>query len=162
MLRAPAASVFDGWAVLRVNVRQTGTQATLPGVLIRVFRSPRPANAEPIAVGMTEWRNAHVRGEAVVPIPGLQRFVPGGGANVFETTHTLELEATRDQNFPDVNSDVPAVEQLPDVDALIAAAGANIIRRAQAPAIPALTIVRPALPLAIAAGEERAVELEMP
>jgi hypothetical protein len=111
---------------------------------------------------MTEWRNEHVRGEAVVPIPGLQRFIPGGGANVFETTHTIELEATRDQNFPDVNTDMPAVEQLPDVDALIAGAGPGIIRRAQAPANPALTIVRPALPLAIAAGEERAVELEMP
>ncbi|MGH7944037.1 MAG: hypothetical protein ACREH8_06145 [Opitutaceae bacterium] len=162
LLRAPGASVFDGWAVLRVSARQEGTQRALPGVLIRVFRRPRLSASEPIGVGMTEWRNTRTQGEAVVPIPGLPRFAPGSGANVFETTHAIELEATRDQDFPNAGNVTPDHEELPDIDALNAGVGGNIIRRAAAPANPALAIVRPTTPLAMAAGEELPVVLEMP
>lgn len=162
LFRAPAANVLDGWAVLRVSVRQQGTQAPLPGVLVRVFPRPRNPNDDPIGIGMTEWRDVRTQGEAIVPIPGLPRFIPGAGANVFETTHGIELEATRDQNFPNEIDDVTDDEELPDVDALIAGVGATIVRRAPPPANPALTVIRPIGPLSIAAGEEVAVTLEMP
>jgi hypothetical protein len=111
---------------------------------------------------MTEWRDERTRGEAIVPIPGLQRFIPGTGANVFETTHGIEIEATRDTNFPDPADNLADEEKLPDVDALISGAGGTIIRRSPAPANPALTIIRPTGPLSIAAGEERSVTIEMP
>lgn len=161
LLRAPAAPMPDGWAVLRVTVRQTGTRAALGGVLVRVFRQPQAGNAEPIGMGLTEWRDAKMRGEAAVPIPRLARFAPGGGANVMETTHRIALEATRDQNFP-APGNAPATEEPPDIDQLIAGAGPGIVRRSTRPPPPILTVTRPPTPISIAAGEELTVELEMP
>jgi hypothetical protein len=162
LLRAPAAPIPDGWATLRVRVRSNDTAAaTLPGALVRVFRSPRSPNAPPIGVGLTEWRDAHLRGEAVVPIPGLLRFTPGSGANVLETTHAIELVATRDQNFPDPALRTPPAEQLPDVDTLIAGVGPTIVRRVSTSGPDALGAT-PAGPHTIAAGEELALELAMP
>lgn len=161
LLRAPAATLADGWAALRVRVRQNDTLATLPGVLIRAFRSPRAANAEPIGVGLTEWRDEHMRGEAVVPIPRLLRFTPGSGTNVLETTHAIELEVTRDRNFPDPTLRAPTVVQIPDVDALIAGVGASIVRRVSTPGT-ADFVINPPAPHAIAAAEELVLDLTMP
>ena len=162
LFRAPAASVLDGWAVLRVSAQQEGTQAALGGVLIRVFPRPRDPADPPLGVGMTEWRDERTHGEAIVPIPGLQRFLPGAGASVFETTHGIEIEATRDTNFPNPADNLANKEELPDVEALISGAGDTIIRRSPPPANPALTIIRLSGPLSIAAGEERSVTLELP
>lgn len=161
LLRAPSATIADGWAALRVRVRRNATLDTLPGVLVRVFRRPRAPNAAPIGVGLTEWRDDHLRGDAVVPIPGLLRFTPGAGANVLETTHAIEVEATRDQNFPDPALATPALDQLPDIDALIAGVGATIVRRVSPPGAPAFGM-DPAGPLTIAAGEELTLDLTLP
>ncbi len=163
LLRTPSAPLADGWAALRVRVRQSATLATLPGVLVRVFRSPRAAGDEPIGVGLTEWRDAHLRGEAMVPIPGLRRFTPGAGVNVLETTHAIELEVTRDRNFPDPASATPALAQIPDLDALTAAAGpgTDIVRRVSIPGT-ADFVLDPPAPHTIAAAEELALDLTMP
>lgn len=162
ILRVPGASIPDGWAVLRVNVRQQATRATLGGVLIRVFRRPRLPNAEPIGMGLTEWRSESLRGEALVPVPRLPRFAPGSGPNVLETSHRIELEATRDRDFPAMNGDAAALHDPPDLDRLIAGTGGNLVRRATTPPPPLLVVRRPATPISVAAGQELAVELEMP
>lgn len=153
--RAPNAPVQEGWAVLRVSVAQTGGGgAALPGVLIRVFRRPRQPADEPIGEGLTEWRGARQRGEALVPIAGLQRFAPGAGANVIETTHAIELEATRDPAF------TGAATQLPDL-ARLRTSAPGTVRRPNPPA-DALNVIRPAGPIDVSAGEELSVTIEMP
>jgi hypothetical protein len=156
LFRAPSAPVQDSWAILRARVTQAGTGTALPGVLIRVFRRPRQPADEAIGAGLTEWRDARLRGEALVAITGLQRFVPGGGPNVIETTHAIEVEVTRDAAF------TGAPDTLPAVDRLLAGTGEGVIRPPGQPPDSVLTILRPAPPLSIAAGEELALELEMP
>jgi hypothetical protein len=148
LFRAPSAPVQDGWALLRVTVTQAGGAplVPLPGVLLRVFRSPRGVTDLPIGVGMTEWRGG-VRGEALVPLAGVERFRPGSGAAVIETDQAIEFEATRLSGF------TGATGQLPDVAALVAAP----------PSVP-LEIVRPATPppIRVQAGREYVVHLAIP
>lgn len=156
LFRAPGALVLAGWSVLRVRVEQTGTGAPLPGVLVRVFRSPRGAADPAIGRGMSEWRG-DLRGEALVAVADLPRFRPGAGPNesVFETAQAIQLEATRDPAF----SGAPG--QLPDVSAIIAATAPGMIRRrSDPPAGPVLT-VDPATPFNLRAGQETAVRLTM-
>ena len=159
LFRAPNAPVQDGWAVLRVRVTAAGvTPVTpLPGVLLRVFRSPRGVNDRPIGAGMTEWRG-HVRGEALVPVAGIQRFRPGAGPRVVETDQAIEFEATRHSGF------TGAAAQLPDVPALMAGTGAGVIRPPSQPLNSLLEILRPATPppIRVQAGREYVVHLAMP
>jgi hypothetical protein len=153
MLRAPSAPVQDGWATLRVRVTQTGVtpQNPLPGVLIRVFRSPRAPADRPIGMGMTDWRGL-ARGEALVPVTDILRFRPGSAQNVIETDQTIALELTRDTRF------TGAPDQLPDVPLLVAGAGTGILR----PPAAQIQIVRPAAPIRVQPGREYVVELTMP
>jgi hypothetical protein len=160
LLRAPSALVAEGWSTLRVRVRNAAG-AALPAALIRVFRRPRPANARPVGIGLTEWRGPSLRGEAVVPIPGLLRFAPGAGANVLDTKHDIEIEATRDTSFPDAALRTPIEDQLPDIDALIAGAGGTMVRRVSTPGPDAL-VMNPPHPLAIAAAESLTLDLTLP
>lgn len=151
LFRAPGAAVLGGWSVLRVRVTQENSEAPLPGVLVRVFRSPRDVNDPAIGQGMTEWRG-DLRGEALVAVADLPRFRPGDGEDVFETTQAVHLEATRDPNF------TGAPGQFPDIPGT--APGA-ITRRSDPPAPPPLG-VDPAVPLDLSAGEEMTVQLTMP
>jgi hypothetical protein len=159
LLRTPSAPVQDGWAVLRVRVTAAGVVplTPLPGVLLRVFRSPRGVDDRPIGAGMTEWRGG-VRGEALVPVADIQRFRPGAGANVIETDQAIELEATRHGGF------TGAAAQLPDVPALVAGTGAGLIRPPSQPLNSLLEIVRPTSPppIRVQAGREYVVHLAMP
>jgi hypothetical protein len=165
LLRAPGASAQDGWAVLRVSVRLAGPGAAvpLPGVLVRVFRSPRAAQDRPMGVGMTEWRGA-VRGEALVPVPGVQRFRPGAGSAPIETEQPIELEATRDTGFTGSGGSLPDVPRL-------ASGGAGVIRHIDRGAGAQLAVVvrpdeRPAgepdSPIHVRAGREYVVHVTMP
>lgn len=159
LFRAPNAPVQDGWAVLRVRVTAAGVTPVnpLPGVLLRVFRSPRGVGDRPIGAGMTEWRG-DVRGEALVPVADIQRFRPGAGARVIETDQAIELEATRHSGF------TGAAAQLPDVPALAAGTGAGLIRPPSQPLNSLLEIVRPTTPppIRVQAGREYVVHLAMP
>ena len=58
LFRSPGAPVLGGWSALRVRVEKEGTQEGLPGVLVRVFASPRTNNDLPIGAGMSEWRGS--------------------------------------------------------------------------------------------------------
>lgn len=151
LFRAPGAPVLGGWCVLRVRVTQENSDAPLPGVLVRVFRSPRGVNDPAIGQGMTEWRGA-LRGEALVAVADLPRFRPGQGNNVFETTQAIHLEATRDPNFTGASG------QFPD---LPGTAPGAITRRSDPPAPPALSVDPPA-PLDLRAGAEMTAHLTMP
>jgi hypothetical protein len=153
LFRAPAAPVQDGWSVLRVRVTQAGTNPArpLPGVLVRVFRSPRGAADPPIGEGMTDWRGRAL-GEALVPVAGLQRFRPGAGANVIETEHTLEFETTRDSLF------TGATGQLPNVPRIETGTAQGVVRTPHAD----LAITRPVPPVRVEAGHEYTVHLAMP
>jgi len=159
LFRAPSAPVQDGWTLLRVAVTQAGVAPPnpLPGVLLLVFRSPRGVADLPIGMGMTEWRGG-VRGEALVPVAGIERFRPGSGAAVIETDQAIEFEATRHSGF------TGAAGQLPDVPALAAATGAGLIRPPGQPPASQLEIVRPAAtpPIRVQAGREYVVHLAMP
>jgi hypothetical protein len=159
LFRGPSASVQDGWAILRAVVTQAGVAPLnpLPGVLIRVFRSPRGVADLPIGAGMTEWRGA-ARGEALVPVAGIERFRPGSGAAVIETDQAIEFEATRHSGF------TGAAGQLPDVPALVAGTGAGLIRPPGQPPASQLEILRPATtpPICVQAGREYVVHLAMP
>ena len=159
LFRAPSAPVQDGWTVLRVAVTQSGVTPLnpLPGVLLRVFRSPRGVSDPPVGAGMTEWRGG-VRGEALVPVAGIERFRPGSGAAVIETDQAIEFEATRHSGF------TGAAAQLPDVPALVAGTGAGLIRPPNQPGSSQLEIVRPATtpPIRVQAGREYVVHLAMP
>ncbi|MGB8166515.1 MAG: hypothetical protein WCF18_03420 [Chthoniobacteraceae bacterium] len=157
LFRAPGAPVLGGWSVLRVRVTQEGTAKPLPGVLVRVYRGPRATDA-PIGQGMSEWRG-DLRGEALVAVADLPRFRPGGGANVFETSQSVHLEATRDTAFSG------AREQFPDMTKIISGTAPGIIRRRSdlpaGPPPPALAVNPPA-PLDIRPGRETAIDLTMP
>jgi len=156
LFRAPNAPAQEGWALLRVRVTRAGVNppAPLPGVLVRVFASP--PGATPIGAGMTDWRGS-IRGEALVPVIGIQRFRPGSGANVIETDQPIELEVTRDSSF------TGAPGQLPNVPAILAASGAGLIRPPALPPGSHLDILRPeTTPIRLEAGREYVVELAMP
>jgi hypothetical protein len=155
LFRAPSAPAQDGWAVLRVRVTQGATQSPLPGVLVRVFRSPRGAADAPIGAGMTDWRGA-ARGEALVPVTGIQRFRPGAGDDVIEREQVLELEATRDSGF------TASATQLPDVPRILEGTGDGVIRPPNRPPGSALVIVQPATGVRVQAGREYVVRLAMP
>lgn len=157
LFRSPSAPGRDGWAVLRVSVRQAGANPVnrLPGVLVRVFRSPRGPADQPIGSGMTDWRGG-ARGEALVAVADLQRFRPGAAGNVIETEQEIVLEATRHTGF------TGTAGQLPDVARLIAGAGPGIVRPPGLPLNSQLTILRPATPIRVRPGREYVVELAMP
>ena len=151
LFRAPGAPVLGGWSVLRVRVTQEITNVPLPGVLVRVFRSPRDPADPAIGQGMSEWRG-DLRGEALVAVADLPRFRPGQGNDVFETTQPIHLEATRDPNFTGAAGQFPVIpgNTTPGV----------IIRRSDPP--PPLLTVEPAAPLDLRAGSEMTVHLTMP
>src|SRR5262245_47029182 len=156
LFRSPDAPVQEGWAVLRVRVVRAGSDppATLPGVLVRVFASPRGASA-PIGAGLTDWRGT-IRGEALVPVVGIQRFRPGSGDNVIETDLPIEIEVTRDGAF------TGAAGQLPNVPAILAASGAGMIRPPDLPPGSHLDVLHPeTTPIRLQAGREYVVELAM-
>jgi hypothetical protein len=162
LFRAPNAPVQDGWALLRLLATEAGTdpERPLPGVLVRVFRSPRGLNDVPIGEGMTDWRG-DITGEALVPILGIQRFRPGDGENVIETDEAIVFEATRHSGFSG------AAGQLPDVPALLAGTGAGLIRPPGTPPGSVLAILNPEptnppTPLRVQAGREYTVHLAMP
>ena len=157
MFRAPGAFVQDGWAVLRVRVVESGPvpERPLPGVLVRVFRSPRGLADQPIGVGMTDWRG-NARGEAIVPVTGLQRFRPGSGQDVVETDLAIVFEATRDTRF------TGAGDQTPDVARLIAGTADGIVRPPDRPVNSVLQVQRPPAPLRVQVGREYVVQLAMP
>jgi hypothetical protein len=162
VFRAPSAPVQDGWAVLRVRVTQAGTDPLrpLPGVLVRVFRSPRAAADQPIGEGMTEWRGG-ITGEAVVPIAGVPRFQPGEGENVVVSDQAIVFEASRHSGFTGAGG------QLPDGPALLAGTGSGLILPPAVPAGSQLTVLRPAgvtpaEPMLITAAREFVVHLAMP
>jgi hypothetical protein len=157
VLRAPSAPVLDGWSVLRVLVTQAGAEANrLPGVLLRVFRSPRAPSDVPIGLGMTDWRGG-IRGEALVAVTGIQRFRPGSGPQaVIETEQAIEFEATRDSAF------TGAPGQLPNVPRLVAGTDPGLIRPPSLPAGSSLTVVRPTSPLRARVGREDVIQLAMP
>jgi hypothetical protein len=95
---------------------------------------------------MTEWRGG-VRGEALVPVAGIERFRPGSGAAVIETDQAIEFEATRSGGFTGASG------ELPNVPALVAAPPSSL-----------LDIVRPATtpPIRVQAGRDYVVHLAMP
>ena len=159
LFRAPNAPVQDGWAVLRVRVTQAGVvpPRPLPGVLVRIFRSPRSIADRPIGVGMTEWRGG-VAGDALVPVADIQRFRPGSGPNVIETDQAIEFEVSRHSGF------IGAAGQLPDVPALVAGTGDGLVRPPDQPPASPLEIVRPTTPppIRVQAGREYIVHLAMP
>jgi hypothetical protein len=134
----------------------------LPGVLVRVFRSPRAAPDRPIGVGMTEWRGA-VRGEALVPVAGVQRFRPGSGSTPIETQQPIELEATRETGFTGSDGSLPDVARL-------ASGGTGVVRHVDRGAGSQLAVVvrpdeRPAepdSPIHLRAGREYVVHVTMP
>lgn len=155
LFRAPGAPVLGGWSVLRVRVTQTGSDnVRLPGVHVRIFRSPRGVNDPAIGEGMTEWRG-RLRGEALVAVADLPRFRPreGAGPKVFDTEQAIDLEATRDENF---TGDRP--DQFPDIPGITP----GTISRRSDPPIGAGFSMSPPAPLRILAGGEATVELRMP
>jgi hypothetical protein len=165
LLRAPGASAQDGWAVLRVSVRLAGPGAAvpLPGVLVRVFRSPRAAQDRPMGVGMTDWRGA-VRGEALVPVAGVQRFRPGSGSTPIETHQAIEVEATRDTEFTGSDGSLPDVSRL-------RSGAAGVVRHIDRGAGAQLVVVvrpderpagEPGPPIHVRAGREYVVHMTMP
>jgi hypothetical protein len=123
----------------------------LPGVLVRVYRSPRGAADAPIGVGMTDWRG-NARGEALVPVRGVARFRAGAGENVVETEQELDLEVTRDSRFTGTPGELPDVPRIED------GTGVGLVR----PDSSELEMLRPAAPLRVRAGREYVVQLAMP
>ena len=153
LFRTPSAPVQDGWALLRVRVTETGSNPPnpVPGVLIRVFRSPRAAAVPPIGLGMTEWRG-DVRGEALVPITGVQRFRPGAGDNVMESDLPAVWEAARAVAF------TGAANQSPDPTRILTA----IPQDPAAPAPAEVAVIRATAPLFVRAGHTHPLQLSMP
>jgi len=95
---APAARVSPGAAVIRASVVREGTKEPLGGVLLRVMRDGKE---EPVACGLTDWRDP-IQGEALVEVPG------GLFAVWTPTAVAVSLEALFD----------PAAEWPPDPDGL--------------------------------------------
>ncbi len=157
LFRAPGAPVLGGWSVLRVRVTQVNTGVPLPGVLVRIFRSPRGTSDLPIGQGLSDWRGG-LRGEALVAVAGIPRFRPGSNGTVIETVQAIHLEATRDTDF---NGDA---DQLPDLDRIASGTVPSIIsRRSDQPEdLPPPLAVQPSAPLNVRAGRESTVHLTMP
>lgn len=139
LFRAPGGPVLGGWSVLRVRVADNVSRG-LPGVLVRVFRSPRAGGDRAIGQGMSEWRGG-LRGEALVAVADLPRFRPGGGGNVFETEQAIVIEALRDPNFTGARG------QFPDLTSILAG--------------PSVTLIPPAAPN-LRAGRETTASITMP
>jgi hypothetical protein len=155
LFRAPGAPAPGGWAILRVQV-STAQKEPLGGVLVNVFRHPRPANAAPIGRGMSDWRG-RLRGEALVAVPDIPRFraseEPGA---VVVSVQEIQFEIVRDSNF------TAAPDQFPDGPKLVAGTAGEITTlRSDAPLGPKLGVV-PAVPLKIRAGQEITVVLTPP
>ena len=128
LFRAPGAPLLGGWSLLRVRVAEANTDTPLPGVLVRVFKSPRDVGDPPIGEGMSEWRG-HLRGEALVAVADLPRFRAGQGNNVFETTQAVHLETRSDTNFTGASG------QFPNRARILGAADPAIeVRRSDGPA----------------------------
>jgi hypothetical protein len=157
LFRAPGAPVQDGWTVLRVRVTEALSDPVnpLPGVLVRAFRSPRTVGDAPIAAAMTDWRG-RMRGEALLPVAGIQRFRPGSAGTVIVRDQEIEFDATRDTTF------TGAAGEVPDVARLTAGAGSGLIRVSNQLPDPQLEIVRPVTPVRVQAGREYVVHLAMP
>jgi hypothetical protein len=154
LFRTPSASVLGGWSVLRVRVTDANGDP-LGGVLVRVFPSPRAANATPIGQGMSEWRGA-LRGEALVAVADLPRFRPGNANHVLVMTQEIHFEAAHDTNFPGRPNEFPN-------GLSISAGTANgiVTVRSDGAALQKLTAI-PLVPLEIRAGQETTIALTMP
>jgi hypothetical protein len=159
LLPTPNAPVRGGWAVLRVRVTRAGVNppSPLPGVLIRIFRSPRTVGDPSIGMGMTEWRGS-VSGEALVAISDLVRFRPGSGAQVIDTDHAIEFEVSRHDTFSG------SAGAFPDMAALLAGTGSGFVHPPTQPPNSVLTVLQPATapPMRVQAGREYVVHLAMP
>jgi hypothetical protein len=157
LFRAPGAPELGGWSVLRVRVTQVNTGVPLPGVLVRVFRSPRGTNDLPIGQGLSDWRG-DLRGEALVAVAGIRRFRPGSSGDVLAMVQAIHFEPARDTNF---NGDV---DQLPDLDRIASGTAPSIIsRRSDQPEdLPSQLIVQPPAPFNVGAGSESTIHLTMP
>lgn len=147
LFRSPSARAESGWIVVRTRVVKTGTGVPLPGVLVRVFRSPRMPLDAPVGLGLSDWRG-RASGEALVTITGIPRFRPGSGDSVVETEQPVEFEAVRDPSF------TGATEQLPQVTSLLSGSGPGQIIASPAVSVPASMNVH--------AGGEYTVTLTMP
>lgn len=154
LMRAPSAPVQHGWAVLRVRVVEAGTdpEVPLPGVLLRAYGSPRDDDDEPIGWGMTEWRG-RLRGEALVPVAGVERFRPGSRGNVIESDLAVVIEASRLVGFTGER------DTYPDVSRLLAAIPADI---SDDDAGPDVRLVREGHTLDVQAGRSHTIEISMP
>lgn len=85
---APALAVGMNWALVRVAVRENGTNAPLAGALIQVINE----DDDLIGAGMSDER-----GEALVAVAGLKLISAGGGnGNVTTTEFEVTLRAKVD------------------------------------------------------------------
>jgi hypothetical protein len=111
LFRSPSAPLERGWIIVRTRVLKAGSNDPLPGVLVRVFRSPRMAGDMPIGMGLSDWRE-HTAGEALVAISGIQKFSTGTGDKVIETQQKIEFEAIRNLSFTGAEDQLPHVTSL--------------------------------------------------
>jgi hypothetical protein len=81
MYPSPASPVLGTWAVVRATVRERNSRERLPWTLIQVRRG-----SEVMGQGMSD-----ARGEALIAVPGIPFFMPGGGG---DTTVTREITIT--------------------------------------------------------------------
>jgi hypothetical protein len=81
MFPAPASPVLGTWAVVRATVRERDSRERLPWTLIQVRRGN-----EVVGQGQSD-----ARGEALIAVPGIPFFMPGGGGNA---TVTREITVT--------------------------------------------------------------------
>jgi hypothetical protein len=150
VFRSPSARSGSGWVTLRARVVKSGTDEPLPGVLIRVFRSPRGSTDLPVGTGFSDWRG-EMKGEAVVPVIGITRFRTGGGDQVVETEQPIEFETTRIASFSGSANRIPCLTPL-----LFNSSSEQVIAPSE-PAIPS-----PAGVMNVRAGREYTVTLSMP
>jgi hypothetical protein len=151
LLRAPSSPVQPGWAIVRLRATESGTNppAPLPGVLVRIYRSPRQPGALPLGTGMTEWRG-HSRGEAMVALTGVERFRPGEGDAAVVSALPVAIELAREEAFTGGEG------QLPDI------AGIETAAPGIGPAAPGFRVRHVPGPTNIRAGRDHYLELEMP
>ncbi len=151
LFRSPSARSENSWIIVRARVVKTGTGEPLPGVLVRVFRSPRAPTDAPIGFGLSDWR-VPTTGESFIAVAGIPRFWPGSGSSVVETEQPIAFEAVRDPSF------TGAPDQLPCVTSLLSGSKSGLILAPDlSPPVPAPAPVRN-----VSACREYAVTLTMP
>lgn len=151
LFRSTSARAESSWVILRTRVVKAGTGKPLPGVLVRVYRSPRTEGDTPIGMGLSDWRDRTI-GEALVAVADIPRFRPGSGATVVETEQPVEFEAVRNPSFTGVG------DQLPHCTSLLSGSGPGQIISPSSSA----AIQPPAEIMNVRAGAEYIVTLTMP